>query len=104
MTVHLHEILDGIEWRVFGRVRIPANTDLHEMSSATVRGVKLLAKVNDREVVGPYYAVSTSKHFIFCQSSLVSLLLIEAACTVRNRERRPQIQILTKTRFSLHTE
>jgi hypothetical protein len=65
MTVHLHEILDGVEWRVFGRVRVTANTDLQEMGSVVVRGIKLPAKVNNGKVVGPYYAVSTSKHLIF---------------------------------------
>lgn len=92
MAVHLHEILNGVEWRVLESIRISADTGLHEMCSVAVRGIKLLAKVNNGEVVGPYYAVSTSKHFIFCWSSSVTLLLIEAAC------------VLTKTRFSLHTE
>ena len=104
VAVHLHEILNGVERGVLGRIRVTADTDLHEMGSVAVRGVKLLAKVNNGEVVGPYYAVSTSKHFIFCWSSSVSLLLIGAAHIVRNRGWRPQIQTLTKTRFSLHTE
>jgi len=60
MTIHPHEILDGVEWRVLGRVRVTANTDLQEMGSVAVRGIKLLAKVNNGEVVGPYYALSTS--------------------------------------------
>lgn len=65
MPVHLHEILDRVERRVRGRVRVTANAYLHEIGSVTVRGIKLLAKVNNREVVSPYCAVSTGKHFVF---------------------------------------
>jgi hypothetical protein len=64
MTVDLHEILDGVKWRAFGGIRVTANADLHEMGSVAMRGIKLLAKVNNGEVISPYYAVSTSKHFI----------------------------------------
>lgn len=66
VAVHLHEILDGVEGRVLGCVGVAADADLHEMCAVSVRGIELLAKINHREVVGPYYAVSAGKHFVFC--------------------------------------
>lgn len=66
MAVHLHKILDGVDWRVVGYICIPCDTSLLEMRTVAVGGVELLAKVNNGEVVGPNFAVSTREHFIFC--------------------------------------
>lgn len=66
MAVLPHQVLDDVEWRVFGCICITADSDLLEMGAVAVRSVELLAEVDDGEIVGPYFAVSTREHFIFC--------------------------------------
>jgi hypothetical protein len=53
MAVHFHEILDGVEWRVVGRISLASNTSFKEVSTKLVLWTQLLAKVRDREVIGP---------------------------------------------------
>jgi hypothetical protein len=47
MSITPHEILDGVEWRIVGRICIATDARLCEMSAVTVGGVELFAKVDN---------------------------------------------------------
>ena len=47
ITIHLHEVGNGIEWRVLSRVRLTTDADFHEVCAISMVFCDLRAKLVD---------------------------------------------------------
>jgi hypothetical protein len=65
MAIHLHKILNSVEWGPRSSICNPRNAGLCEVRTRPVLIAQLLAKIRHRVVIGPDFTIRSLDSLVF---------------------------------------